>query len=419
MSQSAKQKPADGRLNTFPSQPLLPAGLSDLLPPESTRRAATVELILALFAQYGFERVDPPLVEFEETLLPTGQERLNEQSFRLLDPVSRRQLAVRADLTTQVARIATSRLRSRPRPLRLAYAGDVLRVTASELRSARQIFEIGAELLGSDQLAADIEIMRLAVESLTVLELGVPLSLDLCFSQLVPELLGQLEPEAPRLKIGEDRDYKNYFMSQSPGVQKYLPLIQALDGVTGHAQTALGKLDSISRDLVGMGSAAAMIDKTVEQIRQITAILSAEFSDLTLTVDLIENRGFDYDGSLGFSVYGRGIVGELARGGRYVAAGIGYSEPATGMTLFFDSLLNHLPQSPSLPRILIPHGLAKSQVAELHYQGFVTIAHLSDSDLNSAEAQNQNCSHYWSSQTAETIAVEPHPNQPHKQRKNP
>ena len=316
MSQSSTQKTSDWQFDSFSSQPLLPAGLSDLLPPESTRRAVAVEMILARFALYGFERVDPPLVEFEETLLPTGQERLNEQSFRLLDPVSRRQLAVRADLTTQVARIATSRLLSQPRPLRLAYAGDVLRVSASQLRPARQIFEIGAELLGSDQLAADIEIMRLAVESLTALELGVPLSLDLCFSQLIPELLGQLVPEAQRLKIGEDRDYKDYFMAQPPSVQKYLPLILALDGVTGDAQTAVIKLETLSQDMATeLASTRSMIKKIMTQITEITAILSAEFPELTVTVDLIENRGFDYDGSLGFSVYGRGIVGELARGG--------------------------------------------------------------------------------------------------------
>ncbi|MDI9408034.1 MAG: ATP phosphoribosyltransferase regulatory subunit [Candidatus Pacebacteria bacterium] len=421
MSQLPKPKPGDWRLDNFPSQPLLPAGLSDLLPPESTRRAATVERILAGFANYGFERVDPPLVEFEETLLPTGQERLNEQSFRLLDPVSRRQLAVRADLTTQVARIATSRLRSQPRPLRLAYAGDVLRVTASQLRPARQIFEIGAELLGSDQLAADIEIMRLAVESLSLLELGVPLSLDLCFSQLVPELLGQLAPNAARLKIAEDRDYKNYFMTKPPSVQKYLPLIQAIDGATGDAQAAVGKLEAISRELAGMGSAAAaaMIEQIIAQINQIRAILSAEFSDLSLTVDLIENRGFDYDGSLGFSVYGRGIVGELARGGRYVAVGIGYSEPATGMTIFFDSLLNHLPQLPLPRRILIPHDLAKATVDSLHQQGFVTIAHLSQSKIDAEVARHQNCGHYWSPETAAIIAINPDPNQPDQQRKNP
>ena len=407
MSHSTNTKASDWKIASFPRQPLLPAGLSDLLPPESTRRAATVETILARFARYGFERVDPPLVEFEETLLPTGQARLNEQSFRLLDPVSRRQLAVRADLTTQVARIATSRLRSLPRPLRLAYAGDVLRVTASELRPARQIFEIGAELLGSDQLAADIEIMRLAVESLSALNLGVPLSLDLCFSQLIPELLNELMPDAPRIKIGEDRDYKKYFMSQSAAVQTYLPLVMALDGVTGHAQSALGKLATVRQELREiLGSAELILERIMIQISEILQILSAEFPELTFTVDLIENRGFDYDGSLGFSVFGRGIVGELARGGRYLAEGIDYSEPATGMTIFFDTILNYLPCSEPYPRILIPYSLPRERLLELHSQGFVTINNLAESEPDADQARRQNCRYFWSSQSMSMILVD-------------
>ena len=352
MSNSVEKKPADWRQVRFLHQPLLPAGLSDLLPPEAARRAKTVEQILALFAAYGYERVEPPLVEFEDSLLPTGEERLNEQSFRLLDPVSRRLLAVRADLTTQVARIATSRLRSAPRPLRLAYAGDVLRVTASELRPARQIFELGAELLGSEALAADLEIMALAVESLNGLKLGVPLSLDITFSQLVPELLSLLLPDLPRLKMGEDRDYRPYFASHGAAAQRFLPLVIALDNATGHAKPGLEQLGEIHRALAAIHPPAAdCLLAIMGDIARIVAKLAADFPDLILTIDLIENRGFDYDGTIGFSVFGRGIVGELARGGRYRAEGMGFSEPATGMTIFFDTILGFLPAAPARQRL--------------------------------------------------------------------
>ena len=106
-------------------------------------------------------------------------------------------------------------------------------------------------------------------------------------------------------------------------------------------------------------------------------------------------------------------------GGRYSAEGIGYSEPATGMTLFFDSLLNYLPLLSSRPRILIPHGLTKSAVAALHQQGFVTIADLTNSDPCPLLAKQQNCDYFWSSQEKAIIPLEPRPNQPEQNRKKP
>src|SRR3546814_41498 len=93
---------------------LLPTGLHDLLPPRAQQEEETVRLLLAAFGAYGYEQVKPPLVEFESTLLGsggTGVGSLAGQMFRLMDPVSQQMMAVRADMTLQVARIAETRLR--------------------------------------------------------------------------------------------------------------------------------------------------------------------------------------------------------------------------------------------------------------------------------------------------------------------
>src|SRR3546814_6985081 len=98
--------------------------------------------------------------------------------FRVMDPVSQRMMGRRNDVTLQVARIAATRLRDAVRPLRMAYAGQVLRVRGSQLRPERQFAQAGFELIGSDALAADVETGVLAAEA--VAALGVPgLSLDL------------------------------------------------------------------------------------------------------------------------------------------------------------------------------------------------------------------------------------------------
>ena len=81
---------------------LLPAGLADLLPPDAAREARAIDVAIERFAAFGYERVKPPLVEFEESLLGGPGAALAPQTFRLMDPVSQRMMGVRPDMTVQV-----------------------------------------------------------------------------------------------------------------------------------------------------------------------------------------------------------------------------------------------------------------------------------------------------------------------------
>ena len=144
---------------------LLPLGLSDLLPPEAAVEARVVSAMMAVLESHGYERVKPPLMEFEENLLSGAGAAMAKETFRLMDPISQRMIGLRADMTTQVARIASTRLADAPRPLRLCYAGQVLRVKGSQLRPERQVGQVGAELIGTDSVTADLEVVALAGEA--------------------------------------------------------------------------------------------------------------------------------------------------------------------------------------------------------------------------------------------------------------
>src|SRR5215472_7060969 len=167
---------------------LLPAGLRDVLPPEADQEADVVHRLKAVCAQHGYARVKPPLVEFEDSLLAGAGAAMGPSTFRLMDPVSQRMLGLRADMTLQIARIAATRLRRLPRPLRLSYAGQVLRVKGDDLRPERQIGQVGAELIGSEAPAADAEAILLAAAALEAI--GVPnLTVDLSSPRLVPAVI--------------------------------------------------------------------------------------------------------------------------------------------------------------------------------------------------------------------------------------
>src|SRR6202012_1760366 len=173
----------------MPNNPaLLPAGLRDLLPPDAETEAAAVEAMMGCFAAHGYQRIRPPLLEFEDSLLAGTGAAVAEQTFRLMDPVSQRMMGLRADTTPQVSRIATTRLAHEPRPLRLSYAGQCLRVRGSQLAPDRQITQAGIELIGCDNPAADAEIVLVGAEALAAVGL-TRTSFDLTLPTLVPTLL--------------------------------------------------------------------------------------------------------------------------------------------------------------------------------------------------------------------------------------
>ncbi len=178
-------------MTSFSEKALLPPGLRDVLPPVAAFEAETIQCLMAAFRAQGYERVEPPLVEFEESLFSGSGAATQRETFRLMDPASQRMLGLRPDMTTQVARIATSRLSGRERPLRLAYAGQVLRVRGGQPRNRRQFVQVGAELIGTKAAAGDVEVILLAAGALR--SRGVEgLSVDLGMPTLVPALCRQL-----------------------------------------------------------------------------------------------------------------------------------------------------------------------------------------------------------------------------------
>ena len=186
---------------------LLPAGLRDVLPPEADQEASVIQRLMAVCAAHGYRSVKPPLVEFEDSLLAGSGAAMGPNMFRVMDPVSQRMLALRADMTLQIARIAATRLKKLPRPLRLSYAGEILRVKGDELRPERQFGQVGVELIGSDSPASDAEAVLLAAEALDAVNVR-NLSVDLSSPRLAPAIIaaaGLDDEAAGRVRAALDR----------------------------------------------------------------------------------------------------------------------------------------------------------------------------------------------------------------------
>ena len=361
-------------------QYLLPAGLKDGLPPDAAFEAAMVERLMTCFAAWGYERVKPPLIEFEDSLLSGMGAAMAADTFRLMDPVSQRMMGVRADMTPQVGRIAASRLKSSARPLRLSYAGQVLRVKGEQMRPERQIGQAGVELIGVESAAADAEAVLLAAEALK--QLGV--------AQLVVDL------NAPPLAVS--------FLKES-GVAEPAPVIAALDRKDAAAVKELGgKLAPTLQQLMNSIGAPPQALASLEQIKltplaaaqrdrliEVARLVRQSAPDLALSIDPTDHRGFEYHTGVTFSLLGRGVAGEFGRGGRYINQA---GEAATGFTLYLDTLSGALPAPKPARRILLPRATSHDIALRLREEGWITI-HALDSAEDEKEARRLGCSHLW------------------------
>ena len=373
-------------MNDVPHPGLLPTGLYDLLPPEAEIEAEVTARLMGVLAAHGYQRVKPPLVEFEETLLAGAGAVVAVDTFRLMDPASHRMIGVRADMTPQIARIAATRLRDAPRPLRLSYAGQVLRVTGSEIRPERQVGQVGAELIGAEGSAADVEAMAVAGEALAAI--GVPhLSADITLPRLVPvlaEAYGITGARAASLRAALDHKDAAAVSAVAGEAGK---VIAKLLAATGPAEAVLAALDGL--DLSEPARA--------ERIRLGAVLdgLAAAAPELKLTVDPVENRGFEYHSGISFTFFSAtpGPIGELGRGGRYQAGDPCAPEPATGFTLYTDTILHTLPLALTPRRLLLPFGSDWARGRGLREAGWVTVAALEPADDWRAEARRLGCSH--------------------------
>jgi ATP phosphoribosyltransferase regulatory subunit len=395
-------------MNDLPHPALLPVGLYDLLPPEAEIEAAVTARLMGVLASHGYERVKPPLVEFEETLFSGAGSAMASDTFRTMDPMSHRMVGVRADITPQVARIATIRLSHKQRPLRLSYAEQVLRVKGSQMRPERQVGQVGAELIGAPGPAADVEAIAVAGEALAAV--AVPaLSVDLTLPTLVPAIAdayGITGDRAAALRVALDRKDAAAVADLAGEAGALLARLVAAAGTASATRAALDRLDLPERARLERDRLGIVLDG-----------LAAAVPALKVTVDPVENRGFEYHTGISFTFFARGDpalgpLGELGRGGRYEAGDPAAPEPATGFSLYTDTILRTLTPPPPRRRLLLPLEATRARGRALREEGWITVAALLPAADWHAEARRLDCGYVLQGGEPRPVAATADPRRP-------
>lgn len=370
---------------TDPAADLLPEGLEDRLP-QSTAAAARIErAVLGVLDAHGYDRVRPPLIEFMQSIARRMDGVKTRKLFRFVDPKSLRTLALRSDMTPQVGRIAATGLAGKPRPLRLCYAGQVMRIAGDQLDPRRESLQLGAELIGSDTVAAAAEVVELAIASLEAAG-ATGISVDFTLPDLVETLAAKALPLAgDEIQAVRDKlDAKDAGGLREAGGAAYVPLLYA-SGPFAEAIERLAQIDA--------GGALA---SRIEGLRQIAARVAGR---ARLTLDPSERHGFEYQTWLGFTLYADGVRGTLGRGGTYRIHGT--EEAAIGFSLYPEDLVEAVKaDEPRREAVFLPLGHDAAAAAALRSEGWRTVAALSEAD----DAAALGCSHRLEGSAASPLA---------------
>ncbi|MCA3211245.1 MAG: ATP phosphoribosyltransferase regulatory subunit [Burkholderiaceae bacterium] len=357
---------------------LLPEGISDTLPAEAQHIESLRRRLLDLYRVHGYELVIPPLIEYLDSLLTGTGRDLDLRTFKLVDQLSGRQLGLRADITPQTARI-DAHILNRRGVVRLCYAGSVLHTRPAHPLATRQPVQVGAELYGHASLAADLEVQRLALESLRLAGL-TDIRMDFGHTGVVRALLAA-DPAAQPLAddllaaLGaKDRAALRVLAAQlAPATARALDVLVTLHGapaaVLAQAREQLPAMPAIARAL--------------DDLAELTAAVVAD----AVSIDLSDLHGYRYYTGVNFAAYSRtaGLQGAVLRGGRYddIGRAFGRARAATGFSIDLRELAR-VDVATDAAAVLAPAGqdaALRAKVAELRAAGEVVVQQLDASDV--------------------------------------
>ena len=346
--------------------------MRDLLPEEAAARRALAKKVLDRFEVFGFSLVTPPVFEFAD-VLERGLGTLDPADvLRFVEPESGEVAALRPDMTPQIARMISTRLRDRPVPIRLAYEGTVMRRRSGRARKHRQIPQVGVELAGAPALEGDLELLHLAGESARAAGLE-KFAIDLGDAGVVRSLLALVPREAQRpmseaLARKDEEDLGRACEGVDPKVAGVLRALPRLHG---------GREALVRGVEVTTGTPAAPAASRL--LALFDAAVARGLGD-HLSADLGEVRGLAYYTGTIFHVYAAGTGDAIGSGGRYdeLLARFGWELPAAGYALDLDRTAEALRAAAvdgsRRTRVVVVGGADDARVRDLRGQGVVAAA---------------------------------------------
>lgn len=385
---------------------LLPEGIQEVLSPQALTIESQRRTLLDLYQTWGYDLVEPPMIDFLDSLLTGTGHDLQLVTFTLTDQISGKLLGVRADMTPQIARIDAHHIKTE-QPSRFCYIGQVLKTRLEGFNQSRSPLQVGIELYGHNGPDSDIEVLLLMIETLKAVGLK-GFHIDLGHVGIFRSLASQAELSLTEEEILFDA-------LQRKAVTELSEYLSTLSISADQKQQFLALVD-LNGDISVINKARQVlsgdeVQKELDNLEAIAKGLLTSVPDQKLYFDLSELRGYNYHTGVVFAAYLPGHGQEIAQGGRYDGIGetFGRSRAATGFSsdlTHLVSIINQSGQTNAVESIFAPavqDPELETMVSALRQQGKRVICELANSNSN---AQAMGCTHTLNNDSGEWQLVE-------------
>lgn len=316
---------------------LVPEGMTTILPHTARRVRRLEEILLTQLERWGYEEIILPTFEYLDVLAPGLESAVIKQSFQFVDRTTGRILLLRPDATAQIARTVAMGLTGSTLPLRLSYRTAVFRYEPEHAGRDREIFQVGAELIGAQDASSDSEIIALMVQCLQ--HLGLPsFKVSLGHVGFFKNLLARSGMSADAQKRAEQA-----------AARRDLPRLEEIVAAEGVPRSTARRIlaapglcggDEVLEEGRRLAGKHASLREPLDRLAKVYDLLVSGGFKEGLLLDLGEFRGFEYYDGVVFDVFADGVGSELGGGGRYdhLIGRFGRELPSTGFALDVDRL---------------------------------------------------------------------------------
>jgi len=313
----------------------IPAGMRYYIGAEARLRRTIEDTAMSVFESWSYEEVITPSVDYYDLFEQGMGHKEAQRGFRFTDNDGRL-LALRPDVTSSVARMAATLLAERPRPLRFCYAAPVFRQQPqSHAEWRRENTQLGCELIGVNGKSADLEVLRLANEILSRLDLQTTYCITINNVEIFNGVAAHLELTTP----ARERLRRLIDTRETAELQRFLDSCSNSEGRAFSQPTQLtGSSEVIraARNVITNSRSIAALDSLEELWTEIESLGLAD----RFEIDLSDVSSLDYYTGLSLRVFVDGAGTSVGRGGRYdgLTGNFGRAEPAVGFVLNLDAL---------------------------------------------------------------------------------
>ncbi len=306
---------------------LLPEGFKDSLPETAYKEFKISTEFIKIMKKKNYMLVRPTLLEFEKSMFFLTKGSMEKNSFRVLDPLSQKVMAIRSDITTQIARISCGALKFQARPLRVMYFGDILRVNNSQLKTARHSTQLGGEIIGVNNGEDEIEMIKIISEILKKFKIN-----NYKISLSMPTILKSVSLDF-NLNKEQELYLKNCYDNKN--LMDLKNISTEIHDISSKLLNRIGPLDKIYQFLISENfpsKTQCEINKFLTSLQNFKKKLSNE----NFIVDTVEIDKSGYHNGLMFKFYSDKLI-ELFSGGSYEVN----KENCIGFSALVENLINN------------------------------------------------------------------------------